>query len=109
MADDKKKPSSDGTVKNAHQNHKHGMQLFVFSMVFVGVFFTYVTFFHPHTSPDYVANEKAKAEQAQPSAPAPVPSEAPVGATGGGEPWQSTPEKLAKGAEIFKTNCALCD
>src|SRR5262249_28841049 len=24
------------------------------------------------------------------------------------EPWTATPEKVAKGAAIFKTNCALC-
>lgn len=106
MADDKnQKPSSDGAVKNAHQNHKHGMQLFVFAMVFVCVFFIYVTFFHPHTSPDYVANVKEKIAQ-EVAAPAPAP--AATAAAEAAELWTSTPEKITKGEGIFKTNCALC-
>jgi mono/diheme cytochrome c family protein len=105
MADDKnKKPSSDGTVKNAHQNQKHGMQLFIFAMVFVCVFFIYVTFFHHHTSPDYVMNAKEVEQQ-----PAPTQAAAPAApAAGEAEPWTSTPEKITKGEGIFKTNCALC-
>jgi len=50
---------------DAHQNNQFGKALFIFSMIFVGAFFTYVTFFHPHSSPDSINNIKDKVVQDQ--------------------------------------------
>jgi hypothetical protein len=45
---------------DAHQNNQFGKSLLIFGMVFVFVFFGYVTFFHPHSSPDTINNLKDK-------------------------------------------------
>jgi mono/diheme cytochrome c family protein len=90
-------------VNNAHQNNKNGKRLFIFAMVFVLVFFVYVTFFHQHSSPDWV-NNLPKQEEAAPAASAPAPQ----AAAEAKDPWVSTPELVARGEVVYKTNCALC-
>ncbi len=101
--------SGDGpnTVKNAHRENANGKRLFIFAMVFVVVFFIYITFLHPHSSPDYVKEVQTKVvTDAAPPAQAPPATE--VAAAVAAEPWVSNPEVVAKGQALFKTNCVLC-
>ncbi len=102
--------NSDGSVKNAHLNNKHGKQLFIFAMVFVTVFFIYVTFIHQHSSPDHVKTVKDQViADAAAAAPAPgTPPAEPAAAAAAVEAWTETPEQTAKGEALFKVNCALC-
>jgi len=87
---------------DAHQNNKTGFALLMFAMVFVLLFFVYITFFHEHSSPDYVNNLKVQAEQnVAPTAPA-------APAVADNEPWVPTPEKLKKGEALFTSTCSLC-
>lgn len=118
MGEDNFSKSTGGDIViDAHQNNKQGRQLFIFAMVFVTIFFIYVTFFHPHSSPDYVHNVQEMAVQAAP--PPPPKQETPPNtetaavaetakAPEASGPWVSTPETIAKGQAMFKVNCAIC-
>jgi len=106
MGENQKPSDSDGVVNNAHRNNSHGKKLLIFAMVFVNVFFIYITFFHPHSSPDHI--KEVKAVMAADTTPPAAAQPAAAPAAGGGDPWVETPEKLTKGETLYKTNCALC-
>ena len=84
--------------------NKGGLYVFLFAMVFVIVFFIYITFIHKHTSPDY------KKPAASADAPAAVPAAAAPAAqpAAGGDPWVSNPDSVAKGEALFQVNCGVC-
>jgi len=97
-------------VSNGHQNNKSGKAIFAFAMVFVFLFFIYITFLHPHSSPDQVKSiVEENVTQEVPAAPEAekTASNDVAGAEAAGV-WVSAPEKVAQGKKIFETTCALC-
>ncbi|MGE3974144.1 MAG: hypothetical protein AB7F59_06430 [Bdellovibrionales bacterium] len=63
---------------DAHQNNQFGKVLLIFSMVFVGIFFIYITYFHAHSSPDHIKTIKDQViqDKQQPAAEAPAATDA---------------------------------
>jgi mono/diheme cytochrome c family protein len=85
--------------------NKGGLYVFLFAMVFVLVFFIYVTFIHQHSSPDYRKPAPAAATE---SAVSPQAGEPVKDAPPSGDLWVPTPEQISKGEALFQTNCAVC-
>lgn len=83
--------------------NKGGLYVFLFAMVFVTIFFIYVTFIHEHSSPDYKKPAPAAGTTAAVSPEAQRVAQVPSG-----DPWMSTPEVVAKGEALFQVNCAVC-
>ncbi|MEQ1875925.1 MAG: cytochrome c [Bdellovibrionia bacterium] len=88
--------------------NKGGLYVFLFAMVFVMVFFVYITFIHQHTSPDYKKPAPASATTLAVS-PEASPAAQPAGEpASGGDLWMPTPEVVGKGEALFQINCGVC-
>jgi mono/diheme cytochrome c family protein len=79
--------------------NRGGMYAFAFSMVFVFAFFIYLVAINKGVELDENVRD--------PNAPAAAAGPA-FDITTVKEPWVSTPEVVAYGAKVFKTNCAMC-
>ena len=81
-------------------HNRGGFAAFVFSMVFVFAFFVYISFLHPGIElGENVVDPNAVSDK--PAGPVFKISDVK-------EPWVSSPELVAYGAKVFKTNCATC-
>lgn len=82
------------------QYNRGGMIAFIFSMVFVFLFFIYIVFIHPGVNLDEkVVDPAAASEQGA----VPVFDIASVK-----EPWVANPDVVTYGKKVFATNCAMC-
>ncbi|HEX4924721.1 MAG TPA: cytochrome c [Bdellovibrionales bacterium] len=88
--------------------NKGGLYLFLFGTGFVLLFFIYLSFIHPHGSPDYKAPAPAAAKESETSPPAAADAAGGATAPAQGDPWVSSPDRIAKGEALFQTNCAVC-
>jgi mono/diheme cytochrome c family protein len=85
--------------------NKGGMITFALSMVAsVGVMI-YVSFFSGGIDLKEIPKDS---DVSQTQAAAPAPAEKPVDISGVKDPWNPTPDVIAHGKQVFKTNCALC-
>jgi len=89
-----------GSNDNKHDHNQGGMIVFFIGMITTCLFFIYIVFIHKHPSPDEVANMKLP-----PGAAAPATQTATGPAV---DPWVSSADKISKGEQIFKANCAMC-
>lgn len=85
--------------------HKAGTQLLWFSMVFVALFFIYVTFIHPHETADVVERLRLKAAATAKNQPEKVETKQEVASA---EPWVPNPDVVSKGEALYQANCAMC-
>jgi hypothetical protein len=81
--------------------NRGGMIAFVFSMVFVTVFFIYLVAIHPGIDLHENVRDIVKADQGVAKEPEFDPSKVT-------EPWISTPAFVAFGKKQFEANCAMC-
>jgi mono/diheme cytochrome c family protein len=81
-------------------HNRGGFAAFLFSMVFVFAFFAYISFMHPGVD---LGENVVDPNSPSAKAAGPVFKMSDVK-----EPWVSTPDIVAYGAKVFKTNCALC-
>ncbi len=82
--------------------NRGGLMAFMFSIVFVLVFFLYLVFIHPGVN----LGEKVIDPLAVQSAP--QNSVAAFDISKIAEPWVSTPEIVDHGKSVYKANCAMC-
>src|SRR5437868_1531453 len=82
------------------QYNRGGMNAFIFSMVFVGLFFIYIVAIHPGVNLD----EKV----VDPAAVVAGTAEPAFDITTVKEPWVKNDQVLAYGKKLFATNCAMC-
>lgn len=92
---------SDLRVPDSKEEYNRGgMIAFMFSMVFVFLFFIYIVVIHPgvNLAENVVDPEAQKAAGAVPV----------FDITSVKEPWVENKDVIAYGAKVFATNCALC-
>lgn len=80
--------------------NRGGMNAFIFSMVFVCLFFIYIVAIHPGVN----LGEKV----VDPTAVAAASGEPAFDITTVKEPWVKDEKVVAYGAKVFATNCAMC-
>lgn len=80
--------------------NRGGMNAFIFSMVFVCLFFIYIVAIHPGVN----LGEKV----VDPNAVVAASGEAAFDITTVKEPWVKNDKVVAYGAKLFATNCAMC-
>ncbi len=80
--------------------NRSGMNIFIFSMVFIVAFFMYLSFVHKGV--DLGQNE------VDPKALAAAGAGPVFDITAVKEPWVSTPEIITYGKKFFSTNCSIC-
>lgn len=80
--------------------NRGGLITFVFTMVFVSVFFIYIVVVHPGVD----LGEKVQ----DPAGEAPVSAEAAFDLASVKEPWVDNEQVVAYGAKFYATNCAMC-
>lgn len=86
---------------NRDQYNHGGMIAFLFSMVFVFVFFIYIVAIHPGV--DLKENIKAP-----PAADTVAAADADVDISGIKEPWVPNEQMVQHGKKLFASNCAMC-
>ncbi len=89
---------SNASVPDDH--NRGGMTAFLFSMVFVFLFFIYIVAIHPGVNLEENVRDPAKEAPAD-SGPAYDPASNP-------EPWLPNEKMVAAGAKLFKANCVMC-
>lgn len=92
--------NNDHKTNSNDFHNSSGMKVFIFSMVFVLGFLIYLALIHKGV--DLGQNEVDPKELAA-SGAAPA-----FDITSVKEPWVSTPEIVAYGEKVFKTNCTIC-
>jgi mono/diheme cytochrome c family protein len=85
---------------NQDQHNQGGMIAFIFSMVFVLVFFIYIVAIHPGVD----LNENIQTPVVQTAAP--VLTDVDISKVT--EPWVANADMAKHGAVVFKANCAIC-
>lgn len=85
--------------ENRDQYNHMGMLSFLFSMVFVFVFFIYIVGVHPGV-------DLGENLQAPPSAEEAVAAD--VDISGIQEPWVPHPDMVTHGKKVYAQNCAMC-
>jgi mono/diheme cytochrome c family protein len=92
---------SDSKVPDSNEQYNRGgMIAFLFSMVFVFVFFIYIVAIHPGVD---LAENVVDPAAASEAGAVPVFDIASVK-----EPWVANEDVVKYGAKVFATNCALC-
>lgn len=83
------------------------MIAFAGSMIFTLVYFVYVAFFSGGVDLKEISPEALEASQQLAEGGAAAPEKA-VDVSNVKEPWLETPDLVAHGKALYKTNCALC-
>lgn len=91
-------------VDNGSYN-KGGLIAFIGSMAFSIIFILVISFIYPGVDLKEAREEAKQAEQALAQEGAQKPAFDAAKIT---EPWVSSEEMVAHGAEVFKANCAIC-
>lgn len=88
-------------AENRDEHNKGGLIAFLFSMVFVFLFFVYIVAIHPGVDLQ---------ENIQDPAPAggPAIAEVEVDVSKIAEPWVPNPDMVTHGKKLFAANCAMC-
>ncbi|MBL7672101.1 MAG: cytochrome c [Bdellovibrionaceae bacterium] len=82
--------------------NRGGLMAFMFSIVFVLVFFLYLVFIHPGVNlGEKVVDPLAQSTQSEVAVAA-------FDITKISAPWVSTPEIVEHGKTVYKANCAMC-
>jgi len=89
-------------------NHDHynrgGMLAFLFSMVFVFLFFIYIVAIHPGVD----LGENAHLPPTKADAAAADLANADVDVSKVAEPWKSNPDMVKHGHHVFENTCSMC-
>ena len=93
-----KKPGSNQPPSDHEQYNRGGLIAFLFSMIFVLLFFVYVSFFHPGVDLKENLQIAQKINAAEPE----------VDVTKIAEPWAPNDDMVKYGKKVFAQNCALC-
>ena len=89
--------------------NRGGMIAFVFSMAFSILYFGYISFMSGGIDLKEVSATEPGASATQAAGDgAAAPAEKDVDVSKVKDPWHSTPDIVAHGRALFKTNCALC-
>jgi mono/diheme cytochrome c family protein len=88
---------------NNQDYNRGGFLAFIFSIVFVCLFFFYLMFIHPGVD----LGEKIR-DPNKTSEPVATTPEKQFDITSVKEVWAENPDVVKYGAEIFKVNCAMC-
>ncbi|MFN7728176.1 MAG: cytochrome c [Bdellovibrio sp.] len=87
--------------ENRDQYNHGGMLAFIFSMVFVFVFFVYIVAIHPGV-------DLGENLQTPPSAEQLLADSKPVDISGISEPWVANADMVLHGKKVYAQNCAMC-
>ncbi len=92
---------------NQDSFNKGGFIAFMFSTIFCLLFFLYLVAFHPGITGIDDVQADAATEQAVPGGEAAAPAAA-VDVSKIEKPWEENADMVAHGAQVYKTNCAVC-
>lgn len=93
--------SVDSEKNNDDQYNHGGMIAFLFAMVFVLLFFAYISFVHPGVDLKENIQGQNLAAKVESSAPTFDPSKV-------SEPWIENQDLISYGKTVFSQNCSMC-